>query len=489
MSAMTTRKLKIAVWHNLPSGGGKRALWHHVAGLVQRGHQVESWCPATADTNYLPLGKLCPEHVLPLAESRRTSVPKFFGWLADYREIKFQIEAMREHCRACAGQIQAGGFDILLANSCAQFAAPPIARFLKIPTIIYLGEPHRRFYEALPEPLWAAPPPGDESQAVAGKQQLLQSALHQQDHRIQMREEIDNAAHFNRILVNSFFSRESVLRAYGLESEVCYLGVDTEHFQPTGEPVENFLMGLGAVHYHKGIDRAIRAVVAIPAAQRPKLLWVGNHASDAKVSAMSALAQKLGVEFEIKVMVPERELVSLLSRATALLYTSRLEPFGLAPLEANACGTPVIAVAEGGVRESLVHGENGWLVADARPETIAAAVQKIFAEPARAAELRARCRPAVMARWGMADAIARLENSLLAAVGGEPAVLAASIPGGCTTLPEKSVVGISSEKNSPAAVGPQTGMEKAYDEKAADYYESNRTEMLKLLPAQARRVL
>jgi len=35
--------MKIAVWHNLPSGGGKRALYHHVRGLVERGHRVESW--------------------------------------------------------------------------------------------------------------------------------------------------------------------------------------------------------------------------------------------------------------------------------------------------------------------------------------------------------------------------------------------------------------------------------------------------------------
>ena len=39
----------------------------------------------------------------------------------------------------------------------------------------------------------------------------------------------------------------------------------------------------------------------------------------------------------------------------AMLYAPRLEPFGLAPLEANACGLPVIAVPEGGVRETVVH--------------------------------------------------------------------------------------------------------------------------------------
>ena len=57
--------MKIAVWHNLPSGGGKRALYNHVRGLRERGHTLESWCPPTADQNYLPLSELIAEHVVP----------------------------------------------------------------------------------------------------------------------------------------------------------------------------------------------------------------------------------------------------------------------------------------------------------------------------------------------------------------------------------------------------------------------------------------
>ena len=58
--------MRIAVWHNLPSGGGKRALYYHVRGLVERGHSVEAWCPSTSDRNYLPLSELITEHVVPI---------------------------------------------------------------------------------------------------------------------------------------------------------------------------------------------------------------------------------------------------------------------------------------------------------------------------------------------------------------------------------------------------------------------------------------
>src|ERR1700722_18226794 len=57
--------MKIAVWHNLPSGGGKRALYDHVRGLVARGHYVESWCPPTADQEFLPISDLVLEHIVP----------------------------------------------------------------------------------------------------------------------------------------------------------------------------------------------------------------------------------------------------------------------------------------------------------------------------------------------------------------------------------------------------------------------------------------
>jgi hypothetical protein len=58
--------MRIAIWHNLPSGGGKRALYYHVWGLVERGHSVEAWCPPSADQTYLPLGALIREHITPM---------------------------------------------------------------------------------------------------------------------------------------------------------------------------------------------------------------------------------------------------------------------------------------------------------------------------------------------------------------------------------------------------------------------------------------
>jgi glycosyltransferase involved in cell wall biosynthesis len=66
----------------------------------------------------------------------------------------------------------------------------------------------------------------------------------------------------------------------------------------------------------------------------------------------------------------DENIVELLNRASVMVYSARLEPFGLAPLEANACATPVVAVAEGGVRESIRNAVNGVLIPERRPEQI-----------------------------------------------------------------------------------------------------------------------
>jgi glycosyltransferase involved in cell wall biosynthesis len=410
--------MRIAVWHNLPSGGGKRALYDHVRGLTQRGHKVEAWCPPSADSSYLPLSRLIPEHVVPLstfAEPR----DRAFGAVS---AINRHLKAMEDHCRRCATEIADGGFDLLFANACQYFRTNPVAHYSTIPRVLYLQEPNRLHYEAHPTLVWSAPRAFAKSDGyLRYAKRLVRDSIKTYALRIQVRHERANAAAFDKVFVNSLFSRESILRTYGLESEVCYLGVDTDKFRPTGEPRETYAIGLGGVDVIKGVDRAIQALAAIPAEKRPRLVWIGNYSDHNAQRAAENLASALGVRFELKVRVSDGELVSLLSRAALMIYTSRLEPFGYAPLEANACGTAVVAVAEGGVRETVHNGINGLLVPGADPMLLANAISRIIDDPLFAHELGQRAMHYVRENWSLPLAIDRLEASfekLLASDGG-----------------------------------------------------------------------
>ena len=228
--------MKIAVWYNLPSGGAKRALYYHVRGLVERGHTVEAWCPPIKGHTSLPLGDFVKEHIVPLdwqpgrldAFVKRT--PMLEGEIR--REELKRLRAQDEHCRRAADEINARDFDVLFANTSVIQAVSSIGRYVRTPKVLYLQEPSRGFYEAGPNGLpWLAIPSLKHAWLRPGYLAwLLVNAFGLQQFRTLAREEYLNARAFDRILVNSYFSRESVLRAYGLNSQVCYLGVDTSLF-------------------------------------------------------------------------------------------------------------------------------------------------------------------------------------------------------------------------------------------------------------------
>jgi glycosyltransferase involved in cell wall biosynthesis len=407
--------MKIAVWHNLPSGGGKRALYYHVRGLVERGHTVEAWCPPTADQSYLPLSDLVPEHIVPLAwQPRRPRDPLRRAW-ANYGNMVAKLAAMDRHCRACAAEIERRGFDLLFANGDQEFLVSPIGQYVRIPSVLYLQEPYRPLYEAMPRLLWAAlPAPAWRRFSPGYAVRFLHDLIKVQAARVQAREEQRNAAVYDRILVNSLFSRESIIRAYGLDAFVCYLGVDTDLFVPQPGPREPVVLGLGTLAPAKNPAFIIRAVSQM-AAPRPRLVWIANAAIPTYLAELEELARAHQVTFEPKLRITDGELVALLNRATVLAYAPRLEPFGFAPLEANACSLPVAAVAEGGVRETVVDGMNGLLVAH-DPAAMAAALAHLLADPAYARQLGGQGRAWVETRWSLTAAIDRLETHLHAVV-------------------------------------------------------------------------
>jgi glycosyltransferase involved in cell wall biosynthesis len=409
--------MKIAVWHNLPSGGGKRALNHLVEGLLARGHRIESWSPPTADLSYLPLGSLIREHIVPFLWKKPQRHEGLSDLLWRHRETADKIVAMDQHCERCAAEIGADGFDLLFAHPCAFFRVASIGRFAKIPTVLYLQEPNRDLYEASPKLPWVAlPRRSRRAWSPYAIRRTLEDLVDIRTLRLRAREEHDNAAAFDRILVNSHFSRESVLRAYGLDSRVCYLGVAADLFRPLGLARGRTVVGLGAIHPSKGIDTAIKAVATIPEQARPKLLWIGNFAVPGYQSELEGLAKSLAVEFVPRIRVSDDEVVDLLNRAAVLVYTSRLEPFGLAPLEANACETPVVAIAEGGVRESIQTGLNGTLIPDRCPEAIGQALAKFLDDPAWARTVGQRARINAVENWNWERAVECVERSLIEVV-------------------------------------------------------------------------
>lgn len=392
--------MKIAIWHNLPSGGGKRALFALARGLHARGHELAAWCSPSAARDYLPLSGFMSERVV----ARRTRshqawhrlLPGRAGFGRHYAEFE-------RHCRACAAEIDAGGYDVVLVANCGLFAVPPLARFLRTRSVHYCQELMRRLHEADLQ----IPRAGRIGYKLRRAWDAWLSACERRD-----------LAAYDHVLVNSFYSRESLLRVHGQEATVCYLGTDATLFQPGAETRDRMIIGLGALQRHKDPLIAIHAVATLPEPDRPELIWIGNATDRLYLAQLQQEAGSRGVRFTPRHLIPDAELVAELGRACAMIYTSKLEPFGFAPLEANACETPVVAIAEGGVRETVRDGHNGLLVGGRDPVALGQRLAELLREPTRARRMGQRGRAEVLARWSWTKSVERLETILAETAGG-----------------------------------------------------------------------
>jgi glycosyltransferase involved in cell wall biosynthesis len=324
------------------------------------------------------------------------------------------MRAFDEACKRCASEIEAGDFDLLFANSSLSYSVPFIMQHVRMKKVLYLQEPCRFMYEARPVLPWVSSAPENLDASLFGPRRLLAAYPNLQTLRLQAKQEWLNARACDRILVNSYFSRESVLRAYGVDAKVCYLGIDTSLFRNLGLERERFIVGIGSFDSIKGIDLALRAVALLPE-PRPPFVWIANSGSERFKSEMSELARCVGVELRIQMSISDSELVATLNKAALLLCTSRLEPFGFAPLEANACGLPVVGIAEGGIRETVHDGMNGFLV-DPEAENIALAINHLLLNPALARQMGENAAERVQQTWNVENSVDRLEAILLQAV-------------------------------------------------------------------------
>jgi glycosyltransferase involved in cell wall biosynthesis len=140
-------------------------------------------------------------------------------------------------------------------------------------------------------------------------------------------------------------------------------------------------LAVGALHPNKAHEFAIMAVGLVSERVRPELVIVFDRGDLAQVEALRRLAEQRGVSLTLRSAAPN-EMADLYNQAALTLYPPVLEPLGLVSLESMACGTPVVGVREGGVRETVHDGVTGILT-ERDPEEFADAVESLMANEVR----------------------------------------------------------------------------------------------------------
>jgi glycosyltransferase involved in cell wall biosynthesis len=147
-------------------------------------------------------------------------------------------------------------------------------------------------------------------------------------------------------VANSHTTERRIARYFNRESKVVYPPVETGRFAP-GDVGDSYVM-LSELMAHKRIDIAIRAFNRL----RLPLVVIGNGPDARRLHRIA------GPTIRFEGRVSDARAAQLLAEARALVVTAT-EEFGIAAVEAQAAGRPVIALAEGGVRETVVGGETG----------------------------------------------------------------------------------------------------------------------------------
>lgn len=183
------------------------------------------------------------------------------------------------------------------------------------------------------------------------------------------------------IIANSETVRDRIRRFLGRESTVVYPPCNTDDFRWVGQG--DFYLSTARLTPLKRVDRIVEAFLKMP---QHKLVVASGGSEIARLRSMAEDAKNI-VFLD---WVSEQDLRDLVGRCIATIYVPVDEDFGMSPVESMAAGKPVIGVAEGGLRETIVAGETGALLPpDFTTSDVASAVSVLT--PTTAATMRGAC--------------------------------------------------------------------------------------------------
>lgn len=248
-------------------------------------------------------------------------------------------------------------------------------------------------------------------------------------------------AEADRVIAECPQDEEDLVRLYAADREriaTIPCGFDSSEFWPVDQRAardalglprdEAIVLQLGRMVPRKGVDNVIRGLARLRKRQRldapVRLVIVGGESRDPdpaltpEIGRLQALARREGVADAVTFIGSRgrQELRYYYAAADVFVSTPWYEPFGITPLEAMACGTPVIGSAVGGIKSTVRDGETGYLVPPNDPDALAVRLAKVIGNPALRDEFSRNAIAHVNARYtwsGVSRAVADLYEEVL----------------------------------------------------------------------------
>lgn len=355
-SGSSLNKPCLAVFHNLPTGGGFNVARTLLLEL-QNYFSITVHYPEGSSILNIPEGLRTTEWPFGMGKRisglRKLSAPFI---------LPARLHALDRLCSDIADDINSKS-DLALVHNSMFVAAPPILKYLKVPSAYFCYEFPRHLYE--PELIKRT------SGWFSGC--LLSPLRH-----LEKRMDREAVASADKIVTFSSWMKDRIADIYGLDSLIVRPGVDTDFFhREQNVPRNHQVLSIGALWPFKGHEMVIETVSRIPVELRPSLVVISDREFPGYGAVLERSASERGVDLSLIRQISNKELMLLYASSKAVLCCQHNEPYGLVPLEAMASGIPVIAVKEGGFIDNIDNGNTGILVSR-DPADMACALEEIL---------------------------------------------------------------------------------------------------------------
>lgn len=308
--------MKIALFYNLPNGGAKKVVYNQIQEL-SRHETVDVYTIESNEKDFLGFSQF----------SKNTTIYPYHKYISPRIRNDFQdLTEYRILHKRIACDIDLKKYDIVIAHSDRYTQAPYLLSYLKTPSVYYCHELLRIAYEdqfALPNSL-----------------PLLHVLYEKMNRGIRKKIDASNIKGATKVLTNSHFTKETIQKYIHLSAITSYPGVDTKVFFPKKTKKEYDIVFIGEKSLLEGYDLLDESLSYF---EKQPLVKIVSNRETGKWITDSMLANEY-------------------RKAKVVVALSRNEPFGLIPLEAMACGIPVIAVNEGGFCETVSNSKTGYLI-------------------------------------------------------------------------------------------------------------------------------